>query len=92
MEDGERLLEDLIQNLKRTSGFDVIMRVRTSLGVRAVDFYGNFFMDNKTEVQLAGMDSDQAVTVELEHYDKLTGQDTVYIQVFITIFLKVICI
>lgn len=83
MDDGERLLGDLIQNLERTSGFDGFMRVRTSLGLRAVDFYGNFFMDNKTEVQLAGMDSDQAVTVELKHYDKLAGQDTVYIQVLI---------
>jgi len=89
MVDGELIVEDVKRNLERTAAFDVIMRVRTSLGVRHVNFYGNFFMDNTREVELAGMDSDQAVTVELQLNGKLTDQDTVYIQVLNNFYNKV---
>lgn len=57
------------------------MRVRTSTGIRATDFYGNFFMSNTTDVDLACLDSDKAIGVEIKHDDKLTGEDGVYIQV-----------
>ena len=61
--------------------FDSVMRVRTSTGVRPVEFYGNFFMSNTTDVEGAGFDSDQSVTVEVKHDDKLTDEDGFYIQV-----------
>lgn len=32
------------------------MRVRTSTGVRATDFYGHFFMSNTTDMELASID------------------------------------
>lgn len=32
------------------------MRVRTSTGVRATDFYGHFFMSNTTDMELASVD------------------------------------
>lgn len=83
MVDGELIVEDVKRNLERTCAFDVTLRVRTSLGVRPVNFYGNFFMSNTKEVELAGMDSDQAVTVELNHNGNFTDQDTLYIQVLI---------
>lgn len=81
MENGELVVEDVKQNLERTGAFDAIMRARTSLGIRPVDFYGNFFMSNTQEVELAGLDSDQAVTIELKHEGELSNQDGVYIQV-----------
>lgn len=62
-------------------GFDAVMRVRTSTGIGSVDFFGHFFMSNATDVELAVVDSDKAVTVELKHQDKLTDEDGVYIQV-----------
>ena len=43
-------------------------------------------MSNTTDVELAGMDSDQAVTIEIKHDDKLTDEDGVYIQVLFTFF------
>ena len=36
------------------------------LGIRAVDFYGNFFMNNTTDVQLACVDPE---TVNLHQSD-----------------------
>lgn len=84
--DGERLIEDVRRNVEQTVAFDTIMRVRTSTGVRPVDFYGHFFMANTTDVETAGIDSDQAITIEIKHDDKLTDEDGVYVQVTSTIF------
>ncbi|XP_037079990.1 protein transport protein Sec24C-like [Pollicipes pollicipes] len=78
--DGDRLLRDLSRAVGQPAGFDAIMRVRTSTGVRPVDFHGHFYMSNTTDMELAAIDSSQAVTVELKHDDKLTEEDGVYIQ------------
>ena len=59
--DGERFIEDLKRNLSRPVVLDAIMRVRTSTGVRPVDFFGSFFMANTTDTELASMNSDSAI-------------------------------
>ena len=59
--DGERFLADLRHNLSRPVVFDAIMRVRTSTGVRPVEFYGSFYMANSTDTELASLNSDMAV-------------------------------
>jgi protein transport protein SEC24 len=45
--------------VSRPVAFDAIMRVRTSTGVRATDFYGHFFMSNTTDMELASIDCDK---------------------------------
>jgi hypothetical protein len=57
--DGERLITDIKRVVSREIAFDAIMRVRTSTGVRATDFYGHFFMSNTTDMELASIDSDK---------------------------------
>ncbi|XP_075216989.1 COPII coat complex component secretory 24CD isoform X2 [Lycorma delicatula] len=79
--DGERLIEDIKHDVSRPVGFDAIMRVRTSTGIRPTDFYGHFFMSNSTDMELASIDCDKAVAVEVKHDDKLTEEEGVYIQV-----------
>lgn len=78
--DGERFLADLRHNLSRPVVFDAIMRVRTSTGVRPVEFYGSFFMANTTDTELASINSDMAVACEIKYDDKITEEDGVYIQ------------
>nr|XP_003707701.1 PREDICTED: protein transport protein Sec24C [Megachile rotundata] len=78
--DGERLISDVINNISRPIAFDAIMRVRTSTGVRATDFYGHFFMSNTTDMKLASIDCNKAIAVEIKHDDKLTDDEGVYIQ------------
>ncbi|XP_068231353.1 protein transport protein Sec24C [Palaemon carinicauda] len=78
--DGTRLLEDLKLNISRNIAFDAVMRVRTSQGVRPVEFFGHFFMSNTTDIELASIDSSKAIGVEIKHDDKLTDEDGVYIQ------------
>nr|CAD7588326.1 unnamed protein product [Timema genevievae] len=79
--DGDRLISDIKRNVSRPIAFDAIMRVRTSTGVRATDFYGHFFMSNTTDMELGTIDCDKGVALEIKHDDKLTEEDGVYIQV-----------
>lgn len=52
-----------------------------SPGIRATDFYGSFFMSNTTDVELAGLDCDKAITVEFKHDDKLSEETGALMQV-----------
>ncbi|XP_070518419.1 protein transport protein Sec24C isoform X2 [Cardiocondyla obscurior] len=79
--DGERLISDVINNISRPIAFDAVMRVRTSTGVRPTDFYGHYFMSNTTDMELASIDCDKAIGIEIKHDDKLTDDEGVYIQV-----------
>uniref|UniRef100_A0A3P9H3G1 SEC24 homolog C, COPII coat complex component n=1 Tax=Oryzias latipes TaxID=8090 RepID=A0A3P9H3G1_ORYLA len=72
--DQERFLNDLRRDVQKPVGFDAVMRVRTSTGIRATDFFGSFFMNNTTDVELAGLDCDKAITVEFKHDDKLSEE------------------
>ncbi|CAB3372443.1 Hypothetical predicted protein [Cloeon dipterum] len=78
--DGPRLIADVTRNVSRNVAFDSIMRVRTSTGVRPTDFYGHYFMSNTTDMELAAVDSDKAVAIEVKHDDKLTEEEGVFIQ------------
>ncbi|XP_063817407.1 protein transport protein Sec24C isoform X2 [Pseudophryne corroboree] len=69
--DRERFLNDLRRDVQKEIGFDAVMRVRTSTGIRATDFVGAFYMSNTTDIELAGLDCDKTVTVEFKHDDKL---------------------
>ncbi|KAM9326103.1 protein transport protein Sec24C [Gastrophryne carolinensis] len=73
--DRERFLNDLRRDVQKDIGFDAVMRVRTSTGIRATDFFGAFYMSNTTDVELAGLDCDKTITVEFKHDDKLS-EDT----------------
>ncbi|CAF4308402.1 unnamed protein product, partial [Rotaria magnacalcarata] len=78
--DGERLLDDLKRNFQRATAFDALMRVRTSTGIRPIDFLGNFYMTNTTEMIFGTIDSDKSVCVELKHDDKLPVESNTYVQ------------
>lgn len=50
-------------------------------GIRAVDFFGAFYMSNTTDVELAGLDGDKTVTVEFKHDDRLNEESGALLQV-----------
>lgn len=56
---------DIMNNLNRSVAYDAVMRVRTSTGIRPVDFYGHFYMSNTTDIELACIDSDKVWTIIL---------------------------
>ncbi|KAM3590025.1 uncharacterized protein V6R79_002079 [Siganus canaliculatus] len=78
--DGEHFLTDLRKDVQKSIGFDAIMRVRTSTGFRATDFFGAIYMSNTTDVEMAAVDCDKAVTVELKHDDTLSEESGALLQ------------
>ncbi|XP_066576734.1 protein transport protein Sec24D [Amia ocellicauda] len=78
--DGDHFLNDLRNDVQKPIGFDAIMRVRTSTGFRATDFFGAVYMSNTTDVEMAAVDCDKAVTVEFKHDDTLSEDNGALIQ------------
>ncbi|XP_065218040.1 protein transport protein Sec24C [Planococcus citri] len=78
---GERFIEDVKRDTSRNIAFDAVMRVRTSTGVRPVSFYGHMHMSNTTDIELASINADKSIAVEIKHDDKLAEEDGVFIQV-----------
>ncbi|XP_048364978.1 protein transport protein Sec24D [Sphaerodactylus townsendi] len=78
--DSQQFLNDLRKDIEKRLGFDAIMRVRTSTGFRATDFLGAVYMNNTTDVEMAAVDCDKAVTVEFKHDDKLNEDSGALIQ------------
>ncbi|CAL8371446.1 unnamed protein product [Boreogadus saida] len=67
-------------DVEKPIGFDAIMRVRTSTGFRATDFFGGVYMNNTTDVELAAVDCDHAISVELKHDDTLSEETGAFMQ------------
>ncbi|KAM9426624.1 protein transport protein Sec24D isoform 2-T2 [Pholidichthys leucotaenia] len=78
--DGEHFLRDLRKDVQKNIGFDGIMRVRTSTGFRATDFFGAIYMNNTTDIEMAAVDSSKAVTVEFKHDDTLNEETGALVQ------------
>uniref|UniRef100_A0A8B9Q066 Protein transport protein Sec24C n=1 Tax=Apteryx owenii TaxID=8824 RepID=A0A8B9Q066_APTOW len=76
----DRFLNDLRRDVQKEVGFDAVMRVRTSTGIRATDFFGAFYMSNTTDVEMAGLDCDKTITVEFKHDDKLSEDSGALLQ------------
>eukprot|EP01134_Creolimax_fragrantissima_P005944 CFRG5944T1 len=66
--DGHKFSAELGRAISRPFGYEALMRVRTSEGLRAMQYYGNFFMQNHVDMQMSGIDSDKSVCVRI-HYD-----------------------
>ncbi|KAH8548192.1 hypothetical protein BGW37DRAFT_523629 [Umbelopsis sp. PMI_123] len=69
--DFDRILYDISHILNRQSGFDAVMRIRCTNGLQVLDHYGNFHMNNFTDVELAGIDEDKAIAISLRHDGRL---------------------
>ena len=52
-----------------------------------MDFYGNFYMSNTTDVEMAALDSEQSIAVEIKHDDKLSEAEGAFVQVKAAIIL-----
>lgn len=76
---GQRLCEDLKYAVEATAAFDAVMKVRTSTGIKPVDYLGNFNMYGN-DVEMAGLQKQSSLAIELKHEDKLNENSRVFIQ------------
>eukprot|EP00126_Sphaerothecum_destruens_P001938 Sdes_comp15376_c0_seq1m4250 len=78
--DGNQFVSDLTRIATRPCGYEALIRIRCSTGLRATEFYGNMFMRNASDMEFSGLDSDKCVAVRLKYDDKLEGQTSAFIQ------------
>ena len=55
------------------------------LGIRPTDFFGYFSMQITTDIELAALDCDKTITIEIKHDDKIED-NTVFVQVRLIFF------
>jgi protein transport protein SEC24 len=79
--DQTQFTSDLRRALTRSTAYDAIMKIRTTAGIRAVDFVGSFYMTNTQDIELAAYDADKGIAVEIKHDDKLNEQEGAAVQI-----------
>ena len=78
--DGEKFCRDLERDLLRPTGFEAVMRVRCSHGVRVSMHLGNVFLRNSDLLALPNIDSDKAVGVQFNITEKLVEIPYMFMQ------------
>ncbi|KAI7862769.1 Sec23/Sec24 trunk domain-containing protein [Spinellus fusiger] len=76
----EHLVYAVQHSLTREQGYNAALRVRCSNGISVEDQYGNFDMQNATDILLAGIDADKSIGFDLKHDAKLTEGSNAYFQ------------
>lgn len=66
-----QLVSHVERVITRVHGYDGMMRVRSSMGLRPMDFCGAFTMDDTTNIKMAGCDEDKTYIIEIKHDCKL---------------------
>lgn len=65
----------------KTTAVGIYITVCLPSGFRATDFFGAIHMNNTTDIEMAAVDCDKAVTVEFKHDDALNEETGAFIQV-----------
>lgn len=60
-----------------------LLYVCVSSGFRATEFFGAIHMNNTTDIEMAAVDCDKALTVEFKHDDTLSEETGALMQVCI---------
>ena len=69
---GLQLRSSVRRVITRKHGYDAMMTMRASEGLRPTDFCGSFRMVNTKDVEIAGIDEDKALVIECKHDAALT--------------------
>eukprot|EP01119_Soliformovum_irregulare_P001184 TRINITY_DN10897_c0_g1_i1.p1 TRINITY_DN10897_c0_g1~~TRINITY_DN10897_c0_g1_i1.p1 ORF type:complete len:881 (-),score=241.11 TRINITY_DN10897_c0_g1_i1:58-2361(-) len=63
--DSEALYRDIIRNITRETGWEGVMRTRTSKALKIVGHHGNFFIRSTDMLALPSIDADKSFAVQL---------------------------
>jgi protein transport protein SEC24 len=75
-----RLEVELGRNLRRTYGFEGVMRVRTSKGLCVDEYLMGTDRRGEQEIDVPGIDADSAFAVTFRHDEKLSDGQPMYVQ------------
>lgn len=77
---GAKLRAELTHSLSRTLGFEAVMRVRCSHGMRITGFYGNYFIRGNDLLAVPNCNADSTIAVELAYGDAVLSGTIVSVQ------------
>jgi protein transport protein SEC24 len=69
--DAPRVAGDFARTVTRETGYQGMMKVRCSNGLRVSDYDGNFFQNKPSEIEFGTIDADKAVVVMFKHEGKV---------------------
>ena len=78
--DARRLAAELRRNLTRPTGWEAVMRIRCSRGLRISAFHGHFFVRSTDLLALPQVDPDKAFAVQVAHEDAVVQGGAAFIQ------------
>lgn len=77
---GLKFRKELTHCLTREMGWEAVMRVRATTGLRLANFYGNSFMRGTDLLALPNVNSDSTFSIELLHSDAVLSAQIVSVQ------------
>ena len=78
--DARRLSAELRRNLTRPTGWEAVMRIRCSRGLRISAFHGHFFVRSTDLLALPQVDPDKAFAVQVAHEDAVVQGGAAFVQ------------
>jgi len=78
--DGIKFQRDLEHNLKRTTVFEAVIRVRASRGVRITNFYGNYFIRGNDLLSLPCCNSDSVYGLDFVYDEPILNSQLITFQ------------
>jgi protein transport protein SEC24 len=79
--DGPRFASDLTHTLSRTTGFECVLRLRSSAGISLPHLYGSFFVRGSDLLMLPNITSDSTISAEMQYESALQPGSVMYVQV-----------
>jgi len=80
LKDGEKFNRDVERDLTRETGFEAVMRVRCSKGLRVQSHFGNIYLRSSDLIALPNIDADKAFGVQFALQENLTNVPYIYTQ------------
>lgn len=78
--DGEKFKRELAHCLTRETGWEAVMRVRCTKGMRLTSFHGNHFLRGPDLLALPTLHADSTFAIEITHSDALLSASTISVQ------------
>jgi len=78
--DAARVAADVERNLTRPTGWEAVMRIRCSKGLRISAFHGHFFVRSTDLLALPQVDPDKAFAVQIAHEEGVVTGPAAFIQ------------
>ncbi|GMH36590.1 hypothetical protein BSKO_04463 [Bryopsis sp. KO-2023] len=78
--DTTKLKSEITRNLTRTTGWEAVMRIRCSKGLRISSFNGNFFIRSSDLLALPTVDPDKAFAIQITHDEQVLDGNQAFIQ------------